>query len=154
MEKILYRKMLSQQQRLTVLSILIITPIGFMSKFYSGPGYYWVNNSLGGVFYEIFWCLVFLFILPKARPAIIASIVFIVTCILEFMQLWHPPFLEYLRQFFIGRTILGTSFTWWDFPYYVVGSAIGWLWMGGILRSGTKVTIREKQDTFKNVKDE
>jgi Flp pilus assembly protein TadB len=48
---------------------------------------------------------------------------------LEFLQLWHPSFLEFLRSNFIGRTILGTSFTWSDFPYYLVGGGIGWLLM-------------------------
>jgi hypothetical protein len=48
---------------------------------------------------------------------------------LEFIQLWHPTFLEFLRSNFIGRTILGTSFNWSDFPYYLAGCAIGWLLM-------------------------
>ena len=36
---------------------------------------------------------------------IIATLVLICTCILEVMQLWHPPFLEFLRSFFIGSGI-------------------------------------------------
>jgi len=125
----------------TLISLFILTPIGFYSKFYKGPAYYWVNNSLGGAFYEIFWCLFFFFIFYKAKPAIIAFTVFIVTCILEFMQLWHPPFLEFIRRFFIGRALIGTSFTWTDFPYYVIGSAVGWLWLEWIKRLGTKKAV-------------
>ncbi len=113
----------------TLLSILIITPIGFASKFYQGPAAAWVNDSLGGMFYVIFWCLVDFLIFPKTRPWKIATIVLIITCLLEFLQLWHPHFLELLRRSFIGATVLGTSFVWSDFPYYILGSGIGWLWL-------------------------
>jgi hypothetical protein len=113
----------------TLVSLIIIVPIGFYSKFYRGPAAVWVNDSLGGVFYEIFWCLLIFLFLPKVKPWIIALCVLVMTCILEFMQLWHPPFLELLRSNFMGRTLLGTTFTWTDFPYYFLGSGIGWLWI-------------------------
>ncbi len=117
------------QRNRTILSILIIIPIGFASKFYRGPAAAWVNDSLGGVFYVIFWCLVGYLFFPKSKPWKIAAIVLTITCLLECLQLWHPPFLEWLRSYFIGATILGTSFVWSDFPYYFLGSAIGWLWL-------------------------
>jgi hypothetical protein len=120
---------LSRQKLFTSISILIIVPIGFYSKFYSGPNAFWVNNSLGGVFYEIFWCLVIFLLLPNIIPWRIALVVFIVTCGLEFLQLWHPPFLQLLRGNFLGRSILGNSFTWSDFPYYVAGSVLGFFWI-------------------------
>jgi len=107
--------------------ILIIIPAGFYSKFYNGSYHIWVNNSLGGALYEIFWCMMICFIFPKAKAIIIALTVLFVTCSLEIIQLWHPPFLEYLRSYFIGRTILGVSFNWFDFPYYFAGSLVGWL---------------------------
>jgi hypothetical protein len=112
----------------TVLSLLIIVPIGFYSKFYTGPAANWVNNSLSGAFYEVFWCaLLFLFL--DDNPWIIATFVLMMTCLLEFLQLWHPPFLEFIRSHFLGRAVLGTSFTWSDFPYYFLGCGVGWLWM-------------------------
>jgi len=112
-----------------IIYLIIIIPIGFYIKFYSSPASQWVNDSLCGVFYEIFWCLVFLLFFPKAQPWIIMILVLVGTCILEFMQLWHPPFLEFLRSFFIGRTILGTTFIWSDFLYYFIGCGIGWYMM-------------------------
>ncbi|HAO21479.1 MAG: hypothetical protein BWK80_56465 [Desulfobacteraceae bacterium IS3] len=111
-----------------VISLAILIPVGFYTKFYKGPLAQWLNASSGGVFYEIFWCLL-IFLFAEIRPVIIALSVLITTCCLEFLQLWHPPILEWLRSFFIGRTILGTTFDGWDFPYYFIGSGIGWLWM-------------------------
>lgn len=119
--------MISKQRWLTLLFIILIIPLGFFTKFYSGPAMNWINNSVGGLLYEIFWCLVFYFLFPLSRPFLIALIVLISTCFLEFLQLWHPPFLELIRSNFIGRTILGNAFNWMDFPYYLVGSALGYI---------------------------
>lgn len=130
---------MSKYRLLIILTLIVIVPIGFLTKFYSGPAELWVNNSLGGLFYEIFWCLVFAFILPQAKTFSIAMWVFIVTCALEFLQLWHASFMEILRSNFIGRTILGNSFNWGDFPYYIIGSSLGYAILT-ILKSITRKT--------------
>jgi hypothetical protein len=118
----------------TLLSIAIIVPVGFYSKVYRGPASHWVNDSLGGLFYVIFWCLVVSVLLPRVRAARITLGVLAGTCTIEFLQRWHPPFLEYLRSFFIGRSILGSYFDWYDFPYYFAGAALGWLWLRALGR--------------------
>ncbi len=81
-----------------VILLIVLTPLGFYTKFYQGPFDYWVNNSLGGMLYEVFWCLIVLFISPKTRPYKIALGVFIITCALETLQLWHPAFLQAIRR--------------------------------------------------------
>jgi hypothetical protein len=43
------------------------------------------------------------------------------------VQLLDKPFLEIIRSNFIGQTIIGNSFSWSDFPYYIVGSVLGYL---------------------------
>ena len=112
-----------------VISLLVIVPAGFYSKFYAGPAAGWVNNSLGGVFYEIFWCLVIFLFFSSVKPWKISAGVWVVTCCLEFLQMWHPSLLQILRSSFIGSTILGTTFVWSDFPYYFAGSTVGWIWL-------------------------
>lgn len=109
------------KRKWTILAIIIIVPIGFLTKFYSGPVHTWVNNSLGGILYIIFWSLLLFFIIPDVKPIKITFYVFIGTCFLEFLQLWHPRILELIRSNFIGRTILGTSFSLLDLFHYVVG---------------------------------
>ncbi len=107
--------------------LLLVTPAGFLFKFYSGPARWWFNNYGAGVLYEIFWILIIFFIFP--RKGLINKIppwVFIVTCALEFLQFWHPMFLEKIRSYFIGSALIGTTFVWWDFPHYVIGCAMGW----------------------------
>jgi hypothetical protein len=117
---------------LYLLSLLLITPLGFYLKAYSGPFSFWINNSLTGVMYEIFWCLAIGLFFQRISPWKISFEVLIATCLLECSQLLHPPILEYIRASFIGRTILGTTFVWSDFIYYIIGSVIGGVWIEGI----------------------
>jgi len=114
---------------------LLITPLGFYTKIYSGPGASWVNDSLGGVFYEIFWCLIIFLFFQNSKVLMIAVLVFVITCVLELLQLWHPIYLEYFRSYFIGRTLLGTSFNLYDFIYYFIGSGIGYLILSRLQKS-------------------
>ncbi|MFC1898666.1 DUF2809 domain-containing protein, partial [Candidatus Cloacimonadota bacterium] len=103
---------------ITIVCLIVIIPLGLYTKAYAGPGQEWVSNSSGGILYEIFWCLLVLLIAPKIQPGTIAGGVFFFTCVIEFMQLWHPPFLQAIRRTFIGGTILGNSFILSDFIYY------------------------------------
>lgn len=115
---------------LTLLSLLGITPLGFFSKLYSGPAERWVNHYAGDLLYEIFWCMLIFCLLPKRKAIpLIPTWVFGITCLLEILQLWRSPVLTSIRATFIGRTLIGTTFSGWDFLYYAVGSIFGWLWL-------------------------
>jgi len=131
---------MNRQRLIMVLILAVIVPIGFLTKFYSGPAENWVNNSFGGLLYEIFWCLVIAFLFTKIKPIKIALWVFFITCLLEILQLWHPSFLELVRNNFIGRTILGNSFNLMDFPYYFAGSILGYFILSGITGLSDKST--------------
>lgn len=121
------------QQINIITSLLIVIGMGFFFKFYNGLGQQWLNNYGAAIFYEIFWCL-FAFLFIKSRKAVsqIPLWVFLVTCILECLQLWHPPLLEQMRSTLVGRLLLGSTFSWWDFPHYAIGCILGWLWLWNI----------------------
>jgi hypothetical protein len=132
------RFLVPRKRAWTLVSLLVIVPVGFCSKFYAGPAANWVNDSLSGVFYEIFWCLLIFLFWSEGKPWIIAASVLVATCLLEFLQLWHPPVLEFMRSYFIGQAVLGTSFTWSDFPCYFLGCGIGWLWLSRLQKVGRR----------------
>jgi hypothetical protein len=89
-------------QRKVTHSLLVVTPHGFAFKLYPGPGNGWSNNYAAGVLYEVFWILLaFLFFPSKRSENVIPVYVFVITCILEFLQLWHLTFLETLRSSFL-----------------------------------------------------
>jgi hypothetical protein len=107
------------------LIIILITGLLYSKYRYSVS---WLNQEVGGIFYVIFWCLLaFLFIPSRRAVWQIPLWVLTITCLIEFLQLWHPPFLDYLRSFWWGKMVLGNVFNWADFPYYFIGSGLGWL---------------------------
>jgi len=115
------------KQRIKILVCLaVITPMGFlMWRCYRGPADNWVRFYVPDVLYVIFWSLVFFFFRPKKANVVrIPVIVFIATCILEFLQLWQPEFLQRFRATIIGAALIGTDFVWLQFPYYILGSVV------------------------------
>ena len=135
----------SRLRLLTILSLLIITPIGFLSKAYYGFAHEWVNDFGGDILYEVFWCLVVFLLIPRWNTVIQAPWwVFGVTCILEFLQLWKHPYLQAIRATLLGRMLLGTTFVWWDFPHYAVGCLIGWLALWQIWQLDYRSRQRDK----------
>lgn len=120
-----------------ILSLLLVTPLGFTFKFYSGTGHWWFNDNGAGLLYEVFWILILFFFVPrKGNVASITIWVFLVTCALEVLQLWHPWFLEKIRSYFLGSALIGTTFAWWDFPHYAVGCMIGYVWLKLLIKEG------------------
>jgi hypothetical protein len=123
------------KRKRVLLSLCIVTPTGFLFKNYSGPAAWWFNNYGAGLLYEVFWCLFVFFFLPnKKHTTHIAASVFVITCLLEILQLCQPPFLQQLRSTFLGAALLGTTFVWWDFPHYLLGCLLGWLWMRALAK--------------------
>ena len=85
-----------------------------------------LRDGTGGAAYVIFFVVAFAIITPTSSAARIALIVLAVTCALEFLQLWHPVWLEQIRRTLPGRALLGTTFSWTDFPPDFAGAGIGW----------------------------
>jgi hypothetical protein len=114
-------------------SAIALVPLGYFIRF-RGPGPEWLDDALGGAIYEMFWIALGLGIWPRVAPLKMAAIIGIATCALEFLQLWHPPILQTLRATLPGRLVLGTSFSWVDFPAYLGGCLLGYGW-GRMLRA-------------------
>ena len=132
-------KALTKQRTLILLSILFVVPLGLYSKYYQGVGSIWVNDYGAAIWYEVFWCLfAFNFFSGKKAIKLIPICVFILTCLLEILQLWNPPILAFMRSHILGKLLLGTTFSWWDFPHYVLGCLFGWLWLELISKTFTR----------------
>ena len=113
-----------------IASLLFVTPLGLIFKFYSGPAHWWFKNYGAGLLYVVFWILVIFFFFPNKKTVNIIPVwVLAVTCALEVLQLWHPWFLDKIRSYFLGKALIGTTFVWWDFPHYIIGCLIGRIWI-------------------------
>jgi len=106
--------------------ILILVPLGFLVKEYHGIGEHIVSDKLAGTLYVIFWSILFYFFFYRTTVKILVLSVFIATCSLEFLQLVSTPFLNAIRSGYIGRALIGNSFSWTDFIFYILGSIISY----------------------------
>lgn len=104
--------------------LFVVALLGYWLRF-DAPIAATLRDGLGGAAYVIFFVLGIAIIKPASSAARIALIVLGVTCVLEFLQLWHPLWLERIRRTFLGRVLLGTTFDWTDFPPYLAGALIG-----------------------------
>lgn len=89
------------------------------------PG--WLKANGGGVPYVVFWILLWFTICPKRRfivPICVGCV--LMTCLLEFGQLWNPEPLAGFRKTKVGAAWLGSTFVWDDFPPYFIGGAVGY----------------------------
>lgn len=112
---------------LVLLSIVVVVLVGYKIRF-SALTPAWLPDLLGSLAYEIFWVLLVVLLWPQVSLRGAAVGVCVVTCGIEFLQLWQTPELTALRQTLPGRLVLGHSFTWLDFPPYFLGSFLGWIW--------------------------
>lgn len=112
---------------LTVVLIVIVAALGVLSKILPSGTESWVSNHLAGAFYVVELALVLHLIFPDHLSIVLVLAAFLLTSLVEFFQNWHPAFLEPVRDSFVGHTILGSTFSWLDFPWYVAGAFIAWL---------------------------
>jgi hypothetical protein len=119
----------------TAVFLCVVVALGFALKYYSGPGRWWLNNWGASIAYEWFFMGVALLVVGSAkRIGTIAAAVCLGTCALEFLQLWQPGWLVAVRSTFVGRSVLGNSFSWSDLPAYPFGCLLGWLALGRLAR--------------------
>jgi hypothetical protein len=96
----------------------------------------WWRENGGGIPYVVFW-ITFLFVLLPKRRTILPISVFAtaMTCLLEVLQLWKPPWLTQLRSTTFGAALLGSGFVWADIPPYLLGGFVGyWLLRATVAR--------------------
>lgn len=104
--------------------LLITIAVGLLLKYYHGRYSDFFNNSLAGTAYVIFWIIFFKIIFIRTNHIKITLIVTLITCLLEFLQLYNPPVLIFLRSYWLGKTLLGTTFNWLDFPFYFLATPV------------------------------
>ena len=103
--------------------ILVLMALGLPTRFFSSYLPRWYVNYAGDFLWAmlIFFLCCLLFRLKTQKSLFVAS--FIVCCI-ECSQLFHPPWLEYLRSIKVFSLILGFDFSWTDIAVYSMGLSL------------------------------
>jgi Protein of unknown function (DUF2809) len=117
---------------LNAIGLGIMVFLGLASKVYVGWGEAWVSGYSGDIVYESFWIWLVGFAQPKWRSVAIATIVFVITSMIEFSQL--IPFPAPWKANLLWKLLLGAHFVWWDFPHYALGCVLGALSLATLKR--------------------
>lgn len=107
------------------LALLATIALGYWTRFHA-PVPEWLRDASGGVFYVVAAAIA-LRAAGVKDPRKAAALAFLLTCALEFLQMWQAPWVVALRRTLPGRLILGTHFSWPDFPPYALGGLLSWL---------------------------
>jgi len=108
-----------------IIWLFLVALLGYWFRFDASISAGW-RDGIGGAAYVIFFVVALAIISQASSATRITLIVLTLTCVLEFLQLWHLLWLEQIRRTLLGRALLGTTFGWTDFPPYFAGAAIGW----------------------------
>ncbi len=109
-----------------LLFIIVLVPTAYWLRF-AAPIGATLRDGSGGAAYVVFWSAVAMLLRPQFSISKVVLSVFAATCTLEFLQLWHPGWLEAMRRTLAGRLVLGTTFDPYDFPPYVAGTALAFV---------------------------
>jgi hypothetical protein len=113
-------------RRYLAIAMVISIALGIGSRVDTVPLAAWVQNSAGAMFYELFWMFLVAYSIPELAAGAIAGLIFILTSLLELLQLYQHPILDTIRQTLVGRLLIGSHFYPWDFLHYFIGCMIGW----------------------------
>ena len=108
-----------------IIWLFLVALLGYWFRFDAPLSAGW-RDGIGGAAYVIFFVVALAIISQASSATRITLIVLTLTCVLEFLQLWHLLWLEQIRRTLLGRALLGTTFGWTDFPPYFAGAVIGW----------------------------
>jgi hypothetical protein len=106
----------------------IVIALGLASR-WDAIGLQWFVAKYSG---DALWALVVFigmaFVFPKRSTPFVTALAAGFACVVEFSQLYHPPWLDAIRATVPGGLVLGTpssSFAWGDIVAYLVGIACG-----------------------------
>jgi hypothetical protein len=108
---------------LLLIIVALLLPIGLLIKVYGNELF---SNKFTDLLYVVFWSFVAAMLFPNKKPMMLVVLVSLITCLLEILQLSSNPFLEAIRSTFLGRTLIGNTFDWTDFIYYILGAVLSY----------------------------
>ena len=116
---------ISRSRLWLLVCVVVVIALGLGSRAFPS----WAPAILGKYPGDALWALmVFLglaFVKPRASTAYLAVAAFIVSCAVEFSQLYREPSLDSIRNTTLGHLVLGSTFSWPDLLAYAVGILVG-----------------------------
>ena len=113
------------KRRLWAAAFLAATILaGYYLRYYHGPVQTWVHRLSGGLLIICFWAFLLFLFLPGLRAKSLAMTITAFACGVELSLLIPLPLVTYIRGAFIGRSVVGPPFAWYDLAAYLAGGLI------------------------------
>ncbi|MDD4224738.1 MAG: DUF2809 domain-containing protein [Candidatus Cloacimonetes bacterium] len=109
-----------------VLLILASAAIGIFSRRWAFLLPDFLARYTGDAMWALAFFALFRLLLPRASLVQVLLLTLLWSWLIELSQLWHPLWLETIRQNRIGGLILGFGFRWTDLLCYAAGALAGW----------------------------
>ncbi|MCB0721002.1 MAG: DUF2809 domain-containing protein [Ignavibacteriae bacterium] len=113
-----------RRRLLYIISIVIVIALGLASRKIMGFPYF-VYEYVGDVLWAVNVYLLFAVLFPSEKIPLISVVTFFFSFLIEFSQIYHAPWIDSIRDTFIGGLVLGYGFLWSDILCYLIGTAIG-----------------------------
>ena len=126
---------LDQSNRTRLLAAVLLVPViglGLLARSYRPDAdtstlLGFLATYTGDTLWPVMFCLIFRFLWPAVGTLPIVIGTFLLTQGIEFLQLWKPPLLQWMREKPILGFLLGTHFLWSDVVCISVGCVLAWL---------------------------
>ena len=105
--------------------MILITAFGLPARIVQDRLPEWYVQYFGDYLWAMLLFFIFALILQNMNTAKVAIVTLLFTYGIEISQLFHPPWLEYLRSIKIFALILGFTFLWSDIVAYTLGISTG-----------------------------
>ncbi|WP_080056260.1 ribosomal maturation YjgA family protein [Spirosoma aerolatum] len=106
--------------------LLLVGVVGFglASRWLPGPDSF-IRNYAGDTLWALMVFLGFGFLFRRRSTTTIALVALLFSVCIELSQLYHAPWIDYLRSTRLGGLVLGFGFLWSDLLCYAIGIAAG-----------------------------
>ena len=108
-----------------IILIALVCLLGIGSRHYAHvvPGF--IAAYAGDTLWALAAFLGIGLVLPRASTRLIALLTMAFSVAVEISQLYHAPWIDFIRQTTLGGLILGFGFLWSDLACYAVGVGLG-----------------------------
>jgi hypothetical protein len=111
--------------RIYLLIMLVITAFGLPARLIQDQLPTWYTLYFGDYLWAMLLFFLFALTLRTMSTFKVALMTLLFTYLIEISQLFHPPWLEYLRSIKLIALVLGYGFLWSDIVAYTLGILTG-----------------------------
>jgi hypothetical protein len=114
-----------RDRKFYALLMLIVIALGLSSRMYASYLPLFIASYAGDTLWALQVFLTIGFIFPSKPTIKVAVIALVFAFFIEISQLFHPLWLDEIRQYRLAALILGYSFLWSDLVCYSIGVILG-----------------------------